>query len=227
MSKSWWNDSKKKNDQNTYNPMDTYDYLKRALDIVVALILAVIFLPFWIIVPILIYLDSGWPLLFGHTRVGKHGRDFKLYKFRSMVQDADVILHKKNSELLEEFKKNDWKIKNDPRITRLGKILRSLTIDEFPQIYNVLKGEMSVVGPRAYVRKELEEQSKRYPETKPYVPLILSVKPGITGPWQTAGRNEVPFRVRAKMDAEYAQKRSLWNDIIILLKTPRAMLSKW
>lgn len=207
--------------------MDTYDVLKRALDIAVALVLTVVFMPFWVLVPILIYLDSGTPLLFGHTRVGKDGKDFKLYKFRSMIQDADIILHRQDKALLEKFKKNDWKIKNDPRITRLGKVLRSLTIDEFPQLYNVLKGEMSMVGPRAYVRKELLEQSLRYPETKPYVPLILSVKPGITGPWQTGGRNEVPFRVRAKMDAEYAQKRSLLNDLLILLKTPQAMLSKW
>lgn len=207
--------------------MDTYDVLKRALDLVVALILTILFLPFWILVPLLIYLDSGLPLLFGHTRVGKGGKDFKLHKFRSMVPNADAILHRQDKELLEEFKKNDWKIKDDPRITRLGKVLRSLTIDEFPQIYNVLKGEMSMVGPRAYVRRELEEQAARYPETKEYIPFILSVKPGITGPWQTGGRNEVPFRVRAKMDAEYAKKRSIWNDLVILFKTPRAMLSKW
>lgn len=207
--------------------MDTYDLFKRALDVVVALALTVVFMPFWLIVPLLIYLDSGRPILFGHTRVGRGGKEFKLYKFRSMVRDADVILHRQDTALLEEFKKNDWKIKNDPRITRLGKVLRSLTIDEFPQIYNVLKGEMSMVGPRAYVRKELLEQADRYPETQAYIPHILSVKPGITGPWQTGGRNEVPFRVRAKMDAEYAKKRSLWNDMVILFKTPRAMLSKW
>ncbi len=207
--------------------MDTYDLLKRALDVSVALVLTVLFLPFWILVPIMIYVDSGLPILFGHKRVGKNGKNFTLYKFRSMVPDADTILHQHNTALLETFKKNDWKIKNDPRITRLGKVLRSLTIDEFPQIYNVLKGEMSMVGPRAYVYKELIEQSSRYPETKEYVPAILSVKPGITGPWQTAGRNEVPFRVRAQMDAQYARSRSILNDFVILLKTPRAMLSKW
>jgi len=207
--------------------MDTYDFLKRMLDITIAVILAIVFMPFWIIVPILIYLDSGLPILFCHIRVGKNGKDFRLYKFRSMVPNADVILHKQDAALLETFKKNDWKIKNDPRITRLGKVLRSFTIDEFPQLYNVFRGEMSIVGPRAYVRKELLEQSKRYPETKQFVPYILSVKPGITGPWQTAGRNEVPFRIRSEMDATYARERSIWNDVIILLKTPRAMLSKW
>ncbi|MBP7876119.1 sugar transferase [Candidatus Woesebacteria bacterium] len=207
--------------------MDTYDYSKRVLDVSVALALMVLFLPFWVLVPVLIYLDSGTPILFGHIRVGKNRRIFKLYKFRSMVRDADFILHQRDKELLKTFKKNDWKIKNDPRITRLGRILRSLTIDEFPQLYNVLKGDMSMVGPRAYVLKELMEQSQRYPETKSYVPFILSVKPGITGPWQTGGRNEVPFPVRAKIDAEYAQKHSIANDLLILLKTPRAMLSKW
>ncbi len=205
----------------------TYEQQKRILDIIVAIGLFFLFLPIWIIVPVLIYFDSGWPIIFAHRRVGKNGKEFKLYKFRSMVPDADEILHKRDRKLLEEFKKGDWKIKNDPRITRLGKILRSLTIDEFPQLYNVLKGEMSMVGPRAYVRKELDEQSERYPETKQYIDLILSVKPGITGPWQTGGRNEVPFAHRAKMDADYAQNHSLTRDFMILCKTPQAMLSKW
>lgn len=204
-----------------------YSQQKRILDLLVATTLAVLFLPIWFVVPILIYFDSGWPVIFRHRRVGQHGQEFYLYKFRSMVKDADEILHKQNKELLEQFKNSDWKIKNDPRITRLGKVLRSLTIDEFPQLYNVFKGEMSMVGPRAYLQKELTEQTNRYPETKPYLKSILSVKPGITGPWQTSGRNEVPFPVRAKMDAEYADNRSLIKDLSILLRTPRAMVSKW
>ncbi len=204
-----------------------YEQQKRILDIVVALGLIVLFLPFWFVVPILVFLDSGWPILFYHKRVGKDGKEFYLYKFRSMVKDADDILHKRDKKLLEEFKKGDWKIQNDPRITKLGKALRSLTIDEFPQIYNVLKGDMSMVGPRAYVRRELDEQSQKYPETREIIKDILSVKPGITGPWQTGGRNEVPFPIRAKMDAEYARNRSILKDIEILIKTPKAMISKW
>lgn len=207
--------------------MFTYYQQKRALDLVVAVSLFLLFFPFWVIVPLLIYFDSGLPILFKHRRVGLNGVEFSLYKFRSMVTNADEILHKKDKKLLEKFKAGDWKIKDDPRITRLGKILRSLTIDEFPQLYNVLKGEMSMIGPRAYLKKELDEQTKRYPNTKAYVEQIISVKPGITGPWQTGGRNEVPFTVRAKMDAEYSQKKSIWYDILILLKTPRAMISKW
>jgi lipopolysaccharide/colanic/teichoic acid biosynthesis glycosyltransferase len=205
----------------------TYELQKRLLDVAVALGLFVIFLPVWVVVPLLILLDSGGPIIFKHTRVGRGGKEFELYKFRSMVVGADDILHKHDKELLKQFKNGDWKIQNDPRITRLGKVLRSLTIDEFPQLYNVLKGEMSMVGPRAYVKKELDEQTKRYPQTKTYVEDILSVKPGITGPWQTGGRNEIPFAQRAKIDAEYARKQSLWNDFRILLKTPQAMISKW
>lgn len=204
-----------------------YEQQKRILDIVVAIGLMILFLPIWIVVPIMIYLDSGRPILFKHKRVGKNGKEFFLYKFRSMIPNADEILHKHNKELLQKFKKGDWKIENDPRITRLGKALRSLTIDEFPQLYNVIRGEMSMIGPRAYVKKELDEQTKKYPSTHKYKDVILSVKPGITGPWQTSGRNEIPFTKRAKMDADYAKNKSLMTDLVILLKTPQAMISKW
>ena len=145
-----------------------YQFQKRLLDVGVAMILFVIFLPVWIVVPILIYFDSGTPIIFKHRRVGKGGREFSLYKFRSMIHGADELLHHQDRSLLKKFKKNDWKIENDPRITNLGKVLRSLTIDEFPQLYNVLRGQMSMVGPRAYVKRELEEQTIRYPEAENY-----------------------------------------------------------
>jgi lipopolysaccharide/colanic/teichoic acid biosynthesis glycosyltransferase len=207
----------------------SYEQQKRILDIIVASILVVLFLPFWIVIPILILVDSGRPVIFSHKRVGKNGKEFHLYKFRSMVQNADEILHHGNKELLERFKKGDWKVtaKEDPRITPLGRFLRAFTIDEFPQVFNVLKGDMSMIGPRAYMKEELEEQTKKYPETKKYIKSILSIKPGITGPWQTSGRNIIPFTQRAAMDAEYAKKKDIWNDISILFKTPKAMLSKW
>ena len=204
-----------------------YETQKRMMDLVIASILTVVFLPVWIIVPILIMLDSEGPIIFTHRRVGQYGKTIYLYKFRSMVEDADEILHKKNHRLLAEFKRGDWKLKNDPRITRLGKILRSLTIDEFPQLYNVFRNEMSMVGPRAYVEQELEEQQRKYPETKKLISAILVAKPGITGPWQTSGRNEIPFNMRAHMDAQYARQRSIWNDMLILVRTPKAMISKW
>lgn len=207
----------------------SYETKKRILDLVVATVLTVAFIPFWIAIPILILLDSGSPVFFSHKRVGKNGKKFDLFKFRSMVQNADEILHQQNDQLLDKFKQNDWKIaaKEDPRITPLGRFLRAFTIDEFPQVINVLRGEMSMVGPRAYVEKELEEQTKKYPETKKYIKDILSVKPGITGPWQTSGRNEIPFKQRAQMDSDYARNRSIRQDIRILFRTPMAMLSKW
>lgn len=204
-----------------------YETQKRIMDLVIASILTVVFLPVWIIVPILIMLDSEGPIIFTHRRVGQYGKTIYLYKFRSMVEDADEILHQKDHRLLAEFKRGDWKLKNDPRVTRLGKILRSLTIDEFPQLYNVFRDEMSMVGPRAYVEQELEEQQRKYPETKKLISAILVAKPGITGPWQTSGRNEIPFNMRAHMDAQYARQRSIWNDMLILARTPKAMISKW
>ena len=206
-----------------------YEQKKRILDLLVATGLMLAFIPFWIAIPILILFDSGLPIFFSHKRVGKDGKEFDLFKFRSMIQNADEMLHLQNDNLLKKFKQNDWKIeaKDDPRITPLGRFIRAFTIDEFPQVFNVFRGEMSMVGPRAYVKKELEEQTEKYPETKKYVKDILSVKPGITGPWQTSGRNEIPFKVRAKMDAEYARDRSIWSDIKILIHTPKAMLSKW
>lgn len=200
---------------------------KRLIDLTLAIILAIVFLPIWMLIPLLVRLDSPGPIFYRHKRIGKGGREFWLYKFRSMVQGADDILFKKDKRLLRQFKRGDWKLANDPRITPLGRILRSVTIDEFPQLWNVLRGEMSIVGPRAYLKKELRDQGRKYPQTRALIADILTVKPGITGPWQTSGRNEVPFNHRAKMDADYARAKSILRDIVILLKTPQAMFSKW
>ena len=204
-----------------------YDIIKRLFDIIFSLILAVVFLPVWIVIPLLIKLDSKGSIIFKHKRIGKDGKEFWMYKFRTMVADADEILHKKDKKLLEEFKNSDWKLENDPRITKLGRLIRNLTIDEFPQLYNVLKGEMSVVGPRAYEKIEIKEQTKKYPETKKLIKDIFKVKPGITGPWQISGRNEIPFVKRARMDSDYARNYNLGVDLEIILKTPQAMITKW
>jgi lipopolysaccharide/colanic/teichoic acid biosynthesis glycosyltransferase len=206
-----------------------YQQSKRLLDITLALLLMVLFLPFWIVVPILILLDTGRPIFYKHKRLGQYGKEFYLWKFRSMVTNADAILHEQDPALLAKFKAMDWKMPadQDPRITKLGKILRVFTIDEFPQLYNVLRGEMSMIGPRAYLARELAEQSQKYPETKDLLPIILSVKPGITGPWQTSGRNDIAFDTRARLDADYAVNATFWTDLKIIFKTPMAMLSKW
>ncbi len=204
----------------------SYQLIKRILDLVLAMFLAVLFFPVWVVVPVLILLESGRPIFYRHKRMGQNGQEFFLYKFRSMVIGADKMLLY-NKRLLAEFKNGDWKLKNDPRITSLGRLLRNLTIDEFPQLLNVFRGEMSMVGPRAYLDKEIKEQTKKYPSTKKYMKTILGVKPGITGVWQTSGRNEIPFTKRAKMDYDYARKVSLINDLKIIFKTPKAMISKW
>lgn len=204
-----------------------YEPVKRIIDVFLSVLLIILFFPIWIVIPILIVIDSPGAIIYRHRRIGKNGKEFWMYKFRSMVNNADEILFKKDKRLLKEFKEGDWKLQKDPRITPLGRIMRSITIDEFPQLFNVLTGEMSIVGPRAYVKTELEEQARKYPETKKMIKDILTIKPGITGPWQTSGRNIIPFNLRAKMDAQYARNKSLIEDIIIILKTPVAMFSKW
>lgn len=214
-----------------------YDLTKRLMDIVAAIILSILFLPIWIIIPILLKLDSTGPIFYNPERVGKNGKVFGMYKFRSMKMfEVDgkpvhaVEFWKHNPELYEKYKKGGWKLEldEDPRITKLGKILRQTSIDEMPQVLNVLSGEMSLVGPRAYVEPELEDAQKRYGHniTK-LINESLSVKPGMTGPWQVSGRNEIPWNQRVAIDADYAKRRSLLYDIYIILKTPFAMISKW
>lgn len=209
--------------------ISAYRLGKRALDIAAAIILAFIFLPLWLIIPVLIKLGSPGPALFSQSRVGRNGRIFKILKFRSMVVDADDLLWKAQEykKLRNKFTKSDWKLENDPRVTKVGWILRRLSIDEFPQVFNILKGDMSIVGPRAYRPQEIEAQAKKYPKAKKWIDKALTVKPGLTGLWQVSGRNDVPFDKRVQIDAEYAARKSLVEDVIILLKTPRAMLSKW
>ncbi len=209
--------------------MNYQNGVKRVIDIVVASVLLILFLPIWIVIPFLIVLTSPGPVIYRHKRVGRDGREFDMFKFRSMVVNADEILHKKDKVLLKKFKEMDWKLeaKDDPRITPLGRILRALTIDEFPQLVNVLVGDMSMVGPRAYLRRELAEQTSRYPKTKALIATVLQAKPGITGLWQVSGRNEISFDKRAALDAQYVQEMSLAGDLAILLKTPKAMISKW
>ena len=206
-----------------------YEFGKRFIDLSLAAILAIMFLPLWVLIPVLIKLDSRGRAIFSQPRVGKDGKPFKILKFRSMVAGADELLWKnpKFSSLREEFSRRDWKLPNDPRITMVGRILRRLSFDEFPQVFNVLRGEMSIVGPRAYRPQELVDQQKKYPGTKKLIKKALAIKQGITGLWQVSGRNDVPFDKRVMIDAEYANRKSLWEDIRILFRTPMAMISKW
>jgi exopolysaccharide production protein ExoY len=205
-----------------------YDLLKRVLDILVASVSIVIFLPLVIVSAIAIKLDSDGPI-FADTpkRVGKNGVLFRMYKFRSMVKNAHELLIKDPDfkRLHQEYKKGGYKLRADPRITNVGRFIRKYSIDEIPQFINVLRGEMSIVGPRAYYPDELRDQQKEYPNTKDAVQVVLSVKPGITGVWQVSGRSEINFDKRIHLDAEYAKRRSVVYDFLIILKTPLAMLS--
>jgi len=199
------------------------------MDLAASILLAVLFLPVWILIPILIKLDSPGPVLFEQERVGKNGKIFKIKKFRSMKLYADSFWFKKTS-LSEKARKSGWKmtLDEDPRITKLGKILRQTSIDEMPQVLNILNGEMSLVGPRPIREIEIADAKKRYgKKIEPLIATSLKVKPGITGPWQVSGRNEIPWDQRVAIDADYARRKSIVYDIYIILKTPFAMISKW
>jgi len=205
-----------------------YEAVKRLIDIIFSLLLLIIFSPVIIVVAILIKLDSKGPALADTPeRVGKNGEQFKMYKFRSMVQNAHEILRENHefATLLDEYKKGSYKLKNDPRITHVGKIIRKYSLDEVPQFMNILKGDMSLVGPRAYYPDELRDQQKKYPHTKDSVKIVLSVKPGLTGVWQVSGRSEINFDKRIAMDALYVKNRSILYDLMLIARTPWAMLS--
>ncbi|MDD2483087.1 MAG: sugar transferase [Candidatus Shapirobacteria bacterium] len=203
---------------------------KRTIDIVGSLVLLILFSPIMLITMLLIKMGSTGPIFFKQKRVGKNSHEFWMYKFRSMYTgDNDKRLRENYPELWKKYKESGWKLPmcEDPRITPIGKKIRSLTIDEFPQLINVLKGDMSLVGPRAYREEELQEQALKYPKTKKYIQIIRTAKPGITGVWQTSGRNDITFEDRAKMDAEYIKKQSFVEEILIIFKTPMSMLSRW
>ena len=191
--------------------------LKRLLDIVVSAIMLTILSPFLLLVAIAIKLESKGAVIYRSERVGKNGRHFTFYKFRSMRAGAEVskaeILHKNDSADGVIFK-----MKNDPRITRIGRFIRKFSIDELPQLFNVLEGTMSLVGPRPPLPSEVAlytlDERKR-----------LHIKPGITCIWQISGRSDIPFKQQVKLDEEYIRNHGIFKDLIILLKTIPAILS--
>ena len=191
---------------------------KRLFDIVVASTLLIVLSPLLILLYAIIYLEGG-SAVFSHTRIGKNGRKFGCLKFRSMVTNASELLQ----ELLEndpdaraEWEK-DFKLKNDPRITKIGRFLRRTSLDELPQLFNVLKGEMSLVGPRPIVDSEIEYYGSKYI-------FFRSVTPGITGLWQVSGRNDVSYENRVALDETYARNWSIWLDFKILFSTIPVLL---
>ena len=193
--------------------------LKRIFDVVISLVAIILLtiIPVFLIVPIVIRLDSKGPALFLQTRVGKDGKLFTMYKFRTMRPNADQLI-----EQLSEQNEMDgpvFKMKEDPRITRVGKFLRKVSLDELMQFFNVLKGDMSLVGPRPPLPREVQCYTD-------YQKLRLLVTPGLTCTWQIhKNRNDVPFEEWVEMDIEYIQTRTYLNDLKIILKTPIAMLT--
>ena len=196
--------------------------LKRGIDILGGICGTLILIPLTIGIWIANKLvkDNG-PIFYTQTRIGKEGKLFKMYKYRSMVVGADEILKtylEENEEARKEYKKYK-KLKNDPRITKIGKFLRKTSLDEFPQFINVLKGDMSLVGPRPYLLREKEEING-------FFKYITSCKPGITGLWQTKGRSNTTFTDRLTMDMEYYHNHSLKQDIKLIYKTVRNVVKK-
>ncbi|NTU46583.1 sugar transferase [Candidatus Roizmanbacteria bacterium] len=204
------------------------DSIKRLIDCVLAFVILVFFSPVCLVIAVLIKLDSDGPIFADvPERIGQNGKTFKMFKFRSMIVNAHYLLRTdpRFKALFEEYKQGSYKLKKDPRITRIGKFIRKHSIDEIPQLLNVLRGDMSIVGPRAYYPDELENQQKNYPETKKLVTKVLSVKPGITGLWQVSGRSEINFDKRIAIDARYVDTISLKQDMSIMLRTPLVMLT--
>lgn len=213
-----------------------YYYGKRLIDLVLATLLLILLLPLMLLIAILIKLDTPGPVLFVQERVGARRRsesgrttwkveDFCVYKFRSMVADADQSVHQAHIKAFVEGRieasdtdNSRFKLKGDPRVTRLGHILRKTSLDELPQLFNVIKGEMSLVGPRPVPTYEVAEYQARHHER-------LAALPGITGLWQVMGRSQVSFEEMIAMDIEYVRSRSLWLDIKILCLTIPAVLS--
>ena len=208
-----------------------YDFIKRLMDIIIALFLLIFFAPVFIVLSIAIKVFDGGPIFADMPpRLGKNKKKFYLLKFRSMTLNAHEAML--NNPIFKDLKKkwiaNQHKlpINEDVRITPIGRIIRRTDLDELAQVFNVLKGEMSIVGPRAIFEHEMNEYVKEYPDLREAFKHYFDVKPGITGIWQVSGRNSIPIPERIKMEAEYAKRRNILEDILILLKTPLVVITR-
>ncbi|MEG4960734.1 MULTISPECIES: sugar transferase [unclassified Microcoleus] len=190
------------------------ELFKRLFDILFSLSVLILFAPVYLLLAFSIALSSSGPIFYVQERVGKNRKRFYCLKFRTMVENADDILleiMEKSPHLRQEFEDN-FKLKQDPRITWIGRFLRMTSLDEFPQFWNVLKGDMSVVGPRPLVEEELPRYGR-------HINKILTIRPGITGLWQVSGRNDIPYPRRVQIDLYYANDKNLWMDMWIVFKT--------
>lgn len=196
-----------------------YLAVKRGFDLVIASLLLFVLLPAWLLIATLITATSPGPVLFKQRRTGQDGRVFTCLKFRTMVTDAEARLQA-DPALAAAFTEN-WKLERDPRVTGIGRVLRKTSLDELPQVLNILRGEMSVVGPRPVQLKELDQEYGHWG------PVVFSAKPGVTGLWQVSGRSGVTYAERIALDLEYVQRRTLWLDLkIVVLTIPAALLGR-
>lgn len=195
-----------------YKRKPLFSFIKRSFDIISSGLGLIILSPLFLLLIICVKLGSKGPAFYGHKRIGKNGKEFKMWKFRSMVVDQRPLEEILTPEQLEEWKR-DFKITNDPRVTKVGKILRKTSLDELPQLWNIFIGQMSVVGWRPILTEELERYTKEERE------LLLKVRPGLTGYWASHGRSNTSYDDRIKMELYYPYKRSLWLDIRILWHT--------
>ena len=197
--------------KNIAKPKPVYDFFKRCFDFFCSVLALIILSPLFLFISVIIKIDSKGPVIFKHARVGKNGKEIGIYKFRSMYTNADELKKNFTPEQEAEFAKN-FKLENDPRVTKVGNILRKTSLDELPQLLNVIKGDLSLVGPRPVLEVETQLYGR-------YRDLLLSVKPGITGFWAANGRSDTSYKKRKAMEIYYVKNRCFWLDIKILFMT--------
>ena len=200
------------------NKRTIYRYIKRIIDVVLASIALVVLSPIFLIIALAIKLESKGPVFFKHTRIGKDGKIIKLYKFRSMVTNAEELIKAFTPEQMKEYKEN-YKLTNDPRITKVGKFLRKTSLDELPQLLNIIKGDLTIIGPRPVIAEELKKYGTNTEK-------FLSVTPGLTGYWAANGRSCTTYEQRMQMELYYIYNLSLKMDVKVFFKTIEAVIKR-
>lgn len=204
--------------ENILKRQSPYRYIKRFMDVILATIALVVLSPIFLIIAIAIKIESKGPVFFKHTRIGKNGKIIKLYKFRSMVINAEELIKSFTPEQMKEYKEN-YKLTNDPRITKIGKFLRKTSLDELPQLLNIIKGDLSIIGPRPVVTDELKKYGANTEK-------FLSVTPGLTGYWTANGRSCTTYEQRMQMELYYIDNLSLKMDVKVFFKTIEAVIKR-
>ena len=204
--------------ENILKRQSPYRYIKRFMDVILATIALVVLSPIFLIIAIAIKIESKGPVFFKHARIGKNGKIIKLYKFRSMVMNAEKLIKSFTPEQMKEYKEN-YKLTNDPRITKIGKFLRKTSLDELPQLLNIIKGDLSIIGPRPVITDELKKYGTNTEK-------FLSVTPGLTGYWAANGRSCTTYEQRMQMELYYIDNLSLKMDVKVFFKTIEAVIKR-